>query len=483
MHAMLTTPNAVELIERSWQRLRRKVWAACHGAPAAFSARHAEWPKTQCEFEEFWMDGEHQAAYFDASRLAFYREVLGLLPKQPCRVLDLGCGNGYFLRLVADAWRTVGLPLLVGVDYAEQAVRAATRLVPEATFRTSQADRTGFPDASFDVVMAMEVFEHLARPRAALQEAWRVVAPGGRLLITVPDGTQDWWTGHSNFWSAEAFLRFLHPLPVWSIRRLDGGRALAFEVTKAPAGQPPAVPLMTRARNRLAARVRGALGRQGWELVRRRPRPTYPAELNRYASQLPHIEGRIRPGGVVLDVGSGHYPFPHATILSELYLGPNRHRTEEAVRDGRPFVVFDIHAMPFRDHSVDFAYCSHVLEHVEDPARACAELVRVARDGYIETPTLGKDVLFAWAEGRHRWHVVAIGERLVFFEYTPRQLQGIRSTAWWDLMHDDSDHPLQQVFYANEDVFNVMFAWRDRFQWTVYRLDGSVETSEDEPRR
>jgi len=38
-------------------------------------------------------------------------------------------------------------------------------------------------------------------------------------------------------------------------------------------------------------------------------------------------------------------------------------------------------AMPFPDKSFDFVYCAHVLEHVDDPIRACREIMRVGKRG------------------------------------------------------------------------------------------------------
>lgn len=466
------------MLKRLWQRVRERLRPGSRGGGGPFPGRHAAWPKTLSEFEEFWSDGDARALYLEPTRLAFYQEVLSHLPAHPCRLLDLGCGGGHFLRLVADRWRGQGPPLLVGLDFAESAVRSAARVVPEAAFRRASANATGFPDGSFDIVLAMELFEHLAKPDRLLKEAWRLVAPGGRLVITIPDGDQDTWVGHTNFWSADAFARFLRPLPVASVHRLDQRRVLMFEIAKLSeqAIVPPRYWRSLRAR--LGGWSRARLRSKGWDLIRYQPRPTYLPELSRYTSQaFVRADLAVQPGSVVLDVGSGHYPFPHATILSDLHTGSTPHRTENLARDGRPFVVFDIHRMPFRNRSVDFVYCSHVLEHVENPGRACAELARVARGGYVETPTLGKDVLFAWGKGRHRWHVVAIGNRLVFFEYMSRQVDGIRSSAWRDLIFGEAYHPLQEAYYANEDVFNVMFRWRGRFDWVVYRLDGSVETS------
>jgi SAM-dependent methyltransferase len=205
------------------------------------------------------------------------------------------------------------------------------------------------------------------------------------------------------------------------------------------------------------------------DIVRRRPRPKWPEDANRFIYQQKFVHFDIPPGSIVLDIGSGDYPFPHATILSDLYI------TEELVRDPRPFLILDIHHLPFRDKSIDFIYCSHVLEHVDDPDQACSELMRVGHRGYIETPTFAKDMLFSWAQGRHKWHVVAINNKLIFFEYNERQKQGVRSSVWRELILGLIYHPLQDLFYDNPDLFNVMFTWNEQFECIVYRLDKAQE--------
>jgi ubiquinone/menaquinone biosynthesis C-methylase UbiE len=136
----------------------------------------------------------------------------------------------------------------------------------------------------------------------------------------------------------------------------------------------------------------------------------------------------------------------------------------------------DIHHLPFSDKSIDFVYCSHVLEHVADPLRACMEIKRVGKQGYIETPTFCKDVLFGWAANvGHKWHVTAIANTVVFCEYSEPEKKGIRSDAWRNLIYADYYHPMQEAFYKNQDFFNTMLRWRDSFRVFVFRLDGSVE--------
>jgi len=136
----------------------------------------------------------------------------------------------------------------------------------------------------------------------------------------------------------------------------------------------------------------------------------------------------------------------------------------------------DVTWMPFRDKSIDFVYCSHVLEHVDNPMQACSELMRVGRRGYIETPNYAKDILFAWANyTKHKWHVVAINKTLFFLEYTEKQRKGINSSAWDRLIHGDAYHPIQEAYFNNQDLFNVMFLWDDRFECVVRPLEKKAQ--------
>lgn len=175
--------------------------------------------------------------------------------------------------------------------------------------------------------------------------------------------------------------------------------------------------------------------------------------------------------GIILDVASGANPFPKATILSDRYMELTAHRRNELVLDHRPFVVLDIHHLPFRDKSIDYVYCSHVIEHTDDPELASAELMRVGKAGYIEAPTLMQDALFSWAKGlSHKWYIVQFGNRLVFFEYDERRVQGVRSDIWRKTVVGPYYHPNQDLFYPNRELFNTILEWKDRFEVTVFRL-------------
>jgi ubiquinone/menaquinone biosynthesis C-methylase UbiE len=95
----------------------------------------------------------------------------------------------------------------------------------------------------------------------------------------------------------------------------------------------------------------------------------------------------VEDGMLVVDIGSGAFPNPRADVLCDRELTDNRHRSGMAAVVDRPFVVADVTALLFRDGSIDFAIVSHLAEHVADPVAMCDELRRVAKAGYIETPS------------------------------------------------------------------------------------------------
>jgi SAM-dependent methyltransferase len=98
------------------------------------------------------------------------------------RVLDLGCGAGRFVAALRDAGARP-----VGVEIAEAALERARANVPGADFRFLGPDGAiPLGHGEVDLVWCSEVLEHVPDTGALLNEARRVLAPGGRLLATVP---------------------------------------------------------------------------------------------------------------------------------------------------------------------------------------------------------------------------------------------------------------------------------------------------------
>ena len=106
-----------------------------------------------------------------------------LAPEPADRVLDVGCGIGSAVRELVQAGVAA-----IGFDESLQMVEHARRLSPTAQFAVAEAHELPLPDASLDGYRAERVYQHLDDAPAALEEAHRVLRPGGRIVIV----DQDW---------------------------------------------------------------------------------------------------------------------------------------------------------------------------------------------------------------------------------------------------------------------------------------------------
>jgi SAM-dependent methyltransferase len=109
-----------------------------------------------------------------------YRMAAELVPGGA--VLEVGCGSGMGL-----PYLQAHSPLVVGGDYTMALLVEARRHLPDANLVRMDAQRLPFRDHSFDAVVMLEMIYYLADQEAALAESRRVLKPGGKLIVCMPN--------------------------------------------------------------------------------------------------------------------------------------------------------------------------------------------------------------------------------------------------------------------------------------------------------
>ena len=175
------------------------------------------------------------------------REVLALLPGDATRVVDVGCGAGDNARLMKQSGRVV-----TGVTWSEAEARLAAPHLARVLVADIEAGDLPLPRGGFDALLLSHVIEHVRDPAAVLTRLAPLLAPGGLLLLAVPN-MANWrlrirfalggWsredTGpldrtHLHFWSYETALQILEStpftfehrqagqlsVPLWPLRRI-----------------------------------------------------------------------------------------------------------------------------------------------------------------------------------------------------------------------------------------------------------------------
>jgi 2-polyprenyl-3-methyl-5-hydroxy-6-metoxy-1,4-benzoquinol methylase len=193
--------------------------------------------------------------YFSSAR----REILPLLPANGDRVLELGCGNGATLRWIKELGRFAEF---WGIELTEVAGATASAVLDHVIIGDVEDCAIEFPESHFELILCLDVLEHLRDPWAVMDRLSRWLCPGGVVVASIPNvryytvlrdlvfkgsfryeemGILD--RTHLRFFTRESgmelmrtgglqniqvLLQRLRACETWRIRRLSGSFAICF---------------------------------------------------------------------------------------------------------------------------------------------------------------------------------------------------------------------------------------------------------------
>ena len=121
-------------------------------------------------------------------------------------ILDAGCGQGRIGQLLSA--RNFSL---FGFDESREGIKAACDNAPGACFLRAGVTRMPFAGNKFDAVVSGDVLEHVEDDKAAVEEIFRVLRPGGLAVVSVPAHPEKWsidddWSGHKRRYDKDQLI-------------------------------------------------------------------------------------------------------------------------------------------------------------------------------------------------------------------------------------------------------------------------------------
>jgi len=195
---------------------------------------------------------------------------------------------------------------------------------------------------------------------------------------------------------------------------------------------------------------------------------------------------RLKPSDVVLDIGGWAHPFNRANFVLDCEPYETRGYYNRSFARKNPidplggtveyfskesWIQRDIcekTPFPFGDRQIDFAICSHTLEDIRDPLWVCAEMIRIAKAGYIEVPSRISETCRGHERGiaglsHHRWLIDIDSNSLVFLHKYHRMHNWRYSLPSSILRRLSEREKVQWLF------------WGDSFQYSEAVLHGDAQ--------
>lgn len=132
--------------------------------------------------------------------------------KPGSKILDFGCGSGYLVGKLQEMGYDAH-----GVDFETDAIDYGANSGIK-NLASGGGDRIEYADASFDLVVVLDVLEHIEYERPVIEELVRILKPGGKILVTVPAyqwmwGVQDEVSHHFRRYTEQSLVKVFKPFP------------------------------------------------------------------------------------------------------------------------------------------------------------------------------------------------------------------------------------------------------------------------------
>ena len=405
--------------------------------------------------------------------------------------LHVGCGTVYL-----DGYVNVDLPTSGAELAKDNPSLAAERAVPESDYyRNSPAmgikefaegfvpetgkaicdvygsfDMLPFEDGTVDEILSRQVFEHLSgfEAQRSLMECRRVLKPNGLLRLDVPDhpATLEMWR--------KAIQEEDETTEQFCERHVFGSKKNEAYYHLCGWDQ---------------VRLIAATHNYGFGFVEQEPNiHPYPAFCIRFEKvEAEHLDTRRsvtpwraaweycgEPRGTPLtvpsewkciEIGCGRNPWPRADLWTD-----KDPKFLKRLPEGK-WKAVDIMNLPSFERKWDFAFVSHVLEHVQDPLRVAGEINRIAKRGCIVCPSPFKEGLWSFYEDDHQWWVLPPGESgaLRFIRVNNDWRMAMKNRDFESIMHQmlrygnhafgEHGRTIREAWHRMEPEYDVIHRW------------------------
>jgi ubiquinone/menaquinone biosynthesis C-methylase UbiE len=179
---------------------------------------------------------------------------------------------------------------------------------------------------------------------------------------------------------------------------------------------------------------------------------------------------KIKNSWKVLEIGGGANPCERANVITNYKQEENQRAKKAKVVPGAKMLEMDVQDMSdFKDKEFDFSLCVQVLEHVDNPVKACKEIMRVSKQGYIETPSPLCEKTIGWPF--HKWLVYICPKnpnKLIFVKKSEEDYKR-QDDFFWNMFYKQRNKEFIRVLLKYYKQWITVFHWKGEFEVEVIR--------------